>query len=68
MNEFQEIALEKLGELCRLLPEQRLGQIIYNYLLSELPNADPFFIQDKNLLNILEKNVKKIEKMLDNKN
>ena len=67
MNEFQEIALEKLGELCRLLPEQRLGQIIYNYLLANIPNYDPFFIQDKDLLNILEKNIENIKKIVDNK-
>ena len=33
MTETQELILNKLGELCRIYPQQRLGQIIYNYIL-----------------------------------
>lgn len=55
MTETQELILNKLGELCRIYPQQRLGQIIYNYILRYCPDNDPFFISDKELLKILEK-------------
>lgn len=55
MNETQELILNSLGELARLYPDQRMGQIIFNYICSNCPNNDPFFISDKELLKILEK-------------
>lgn len=55
MTETQELILNKLGELCRIYPQQRLGQIIYNYICANCPNNDPFFISDEELLKILEK-------------
>ena len=53
MTETQEIILNALAELCKKYPQQRLGQIIYNYILIHCPNADPFYIEDKKLLEIL---------------
>ena len=41
------------------MPEQRVGQIIFNYICSNCPNNDPFFISDKDLLKILEKTLDK---------
>lgn len=55
MTETQEIILNSLGTLARLYPEQRLGQIIYNYVCSQCPNDDCFYIEDEKLLEILEK-------------
>ena len=60
MTETQEIILNSLGVLCREYPQQRLGQIIYNYVLTHCPNQDPFFIRDEELLEILEKELEKI--------
>ena len=53
MTETQELILNKLGELCRIYPQQRLGQIIYNYILRYCPNNDCFFIEDTKLLELL---------------
>ena len=60
MTETQELILNKIGELCRIYPQQRLGQIIYNYILSYCPNANPFYMEDKKLLEILEQELEKI--------
>lgn len=60
MNETKELILNSLGVLAREYPQQRLGQIIYNYILTHYPNADPFYIEDKKLLEILEQELEKI--------
>lgn len=62
MNETQELILNALGELARLLPQQRMGQIIFNYICAYCPNNDPFFIEDTKLLEILENVVKEYSK------
>lgn len=59
MDETKELILNSLGVLARLFPEQRLGQIIYNYILRYCPNYDPFYIEDKKLLEILEEIIDK---------
>lgn len=59
MTETQEIILNSLGVLARLHPEQRLGQIIYNYVCSQCLNNDCFYIEDEKLLEILEKELDK---------
>lgn len=59
MNETRELILNSLGVLARLLPEQRLGQIIFNYICSKCPDNDCFFISDEELLEILEKTIDK---------
>ena len=61
MTETQELILNKLGELCRIYPQQRLGQIIYNYILRYCPSNDWFFIEDIKLLELLETIIKEIE-------
>jgi hypothetical protein len=60
MTETQELILNSIGVLCREYPQQRLGQIIYNYILTHCPNADPFYIEDEKLLEILEQELEKI--------
>jgi len=60
MTETQEIILNTLGVLCREYPQQRFGQILYNYLLANIPNGDPFYIKDTKVLEILEKELEKI--------
>ena len=55
MNETRKIILSSLEVLAKELPEQRIGQIIFNYICANCPNNDPFFISDEKLLKILEK-------------
>ena len=59
MNETRKVILNSLEVLMKEMPEQRVGQIIFNYICSNCPNNDPFFISDKNLLKILEKTLDK---------
>lgn len=59
MNEIRKVILNSLEVLVKEMPEQRVGQIIFNYICSNCPNNDPFFISDKDLLKILEKTLDK---------
>ena len=59
MNETRKVILNSLEVLMKEMPEQRVGQIIFNYICSKCPNKDPFFISDKDLLKILEKTLDK---------
>lgn len=59
MNEIRKVILNNLEVLVKEMPEQRIGQIIFNYICSNCPNNDPFFISDKDLLKILEKTLDK---------
>lgn len=59
MNETRKAILNSLEVLVKEMPEQRIGQIIFNYICSNCPNNDPFFINDKDLLKILEKTLDK---------
>ena len=59
MNETRKVILNSLEVLMKEMPEQRVGQIIFNYICSNCPNNDPFFISDKDLLKILEKKLDK---------
>ena len=62
MKETQEVILDTIAVLCRMYPEQRFGQIVYNYILTHCPNEDPFYIEDDKLLDILKKEVEKVKK------
>ena len=59
MNETRKVILNSLEVLIKEMPEQRVGQIIFNYICANGPNNDPFFISDKDLLKILEKTLDK---------
>lgn len=59
MNETRKVILNSLEVLVKEMPEQRIGQIIFNYICSKCPNNDPFFIKDEDLLKILEKTLDK---------
>ena len=59
MNETRKVILNSLEVLMKEMSEQRVGQIIFNYICSNCPNNDPFFISDKDLLKILEKTLDK---------
>ena len=57
----KKIQKEILKQLCKLVdkyPEQRFGQILYNYYLHYCPNdKDPFYVNDKKTLEILKKSI-----------
>ena len=59
MSETKELILNSLAEIAKKYPEQRMGQIIFNYICANCPNNDPFFINDEKLLEILEKIIEK---------
>lgn len=59
MNETRKVILNSLEVLMKEMPEQRVGQIIFNYICANCPNNDPFFISDEKLLEILEKTLDK---------
>lgn len=58
---IRESILKCIKELIDLFPEQRVGQIIFNYICAKCNNKDPFFIQDTNLLKILQTQVEEIK-------
>lgn len=62
MNETQELILERLGEIARMCPQQRMGQIIFNYVLINCFNHDTFYVEDEELLEIVEKELLKLKK------
>ena len=58
--------LDKFMELWELIPEQRFGQIIENYLRFE--NQDLFYIKDDIILAKLEYEIERIsDKQIDRK-
>lgn len=58
-KKIQNEIIEKLCELIERCPEQRFGQILYNYYLEYIPNdeQDPFYVNDKKSLEILTKSI-----------
>jgi hypothetical protein len=62
-NPTKKAIFKKLEELNDLIPEQRVGQMIYNYVLTQCPNNDPFYIGDKDFLNILCKATESVREL-----
>lgn len=62
-NPIKKAIFKKLEELNDLIPEQRVGQMIYNYVLTQCPNNDPFYIEDNNFLNILCKATESVKEL-----
>lgn len=57
-KKIQNKIIEKLCELIEKCPEQRFGQILYNYYLEYVNDEqDPFYVDDKKTLEILEKSI-----------
>lgn len=52
--------INKLQELMELVPEQRFGQVLYNYITSAYVNNDTFYVEDKNILDLLTSEVQEI--------
>lgn len=61
MNKTQEMILNKLGELWKLFPQERFGQLIDKYILDRCPNNNCFFIEDDEFLKLLTATVKRNE-------
>lgn len=52
--------VNKLEEINNLVPEQRFGQILYNYLTSNY-TEDTFYVQDKDILDKLTNAVEQLK-------
>lgn len=67
-NATKKAIFKKLEELNDKYPQQRVGQMLYNFILCKCPNNDPFYVEDEMLLNyILEEidNAKETQKIID---
>ena len=53
--------VNKLEELNNLVPEQRFGQILYNYFTSLYENNDTFYVEDADVLANLTSVIEEIE-------
>lgn len=52
--------LKELEKFWEQVPDWRLGQVISNFSYELMGNNDPFYMEDKDLLEILkQKNIKK---------
>ena len=58
MEETEELILNCLAELSKMFPEQRMGQLIFNFICRYCPNEDCFYIEDKKVLEHLEQCIK----------
>ena len=57
-NRIPEI-LKELEEFWKQSPDWRLGQVISNFSYELMGNNDPFYMEDKDLLEILKQKNKK---------
>lgn len=58
-NRIPEV-LKELEDFWKQVPDWRLGQVISNFSYELMGNNDPFYMEDKDLLEILkQKNEKK---------
>ena len=60
MKDTRKEILNSLEVLVKELPDQRVGQIIYNCICSKYPNGDTFYISDEKMLKLLEETINKI--------
>ena len=51
--------LKELEEFWKQVPDWRLGQVISNFSYEIMGNNDPFYLEDKDLLEILKQKNKK---------
>ena len=56
MNNTKRAILAELGKLIEYYPQQRVGQIISNYIMEETP-MDIFYIKDEDLLKVISNSV-----------
>lgn len=61
-KKIQKEIISQLRKLVDLCPEQRFGQILYNYYLQYCNNKDPFYIRDVKTLEFLQKSIDNLSK------
>lgn len=67
-KKIQNEIIKKLCELVEKCPDQRFGQILYNYYLEYVNDEqDPFYVNDKKSLEILKKCVDNLPNQCYNK-
>ncbi len=68
MSETKELILDVLAQILNEVPEQRFGQVIYNYLACHCGGNDTFYVTDESALNQLQhelENIKNLKKTID---
>ena len=53
--------VNRLEEINNLVPEQRFGQILSNYLICHYADGDIFYAQDKDILDKLTNAIEQLE-------
>ena len=67
-KKIQKEIIKKLCELVEKCPDQRFGQMLYNYYLQYVNDEkDPFYVNDKKSLEILKKCVDNLPNQCYNK-
>lgn len=67
-KKIQNEIIKKLCELVKKCPDQRFGQILYNYYLEYVnEEQDPFYVNDKKSLEILKKCIDNLPNQCYNK-
>ena len=61
MIDMKNEIINKLLELMELVPEQRFGQVLYNYVTHIYVNNDTFYVDDKDILDLLTNELENIK-------
>lgn len=68
MNKTKKEIFKKLEKLNNKYPQQRVGQMLYNYILIKCPDKDPFYVEDETFLKFIDEalsNAEDIQKIID---
>lgn len=63
MSEIKEEILDVLAQICNIVPEQRFGQILFNYCTRFSRDNDTFYVYDETLLKTLKLELKKLKEV-----
>lgn len=62
MSETKEEILDVLAQILNIVPNQRFGQVLYNYFTRFSLNNDTFNVDDKVALQLLKHELEKLKK------
>lgn len=62
MNETKEEILDVLAQILNIVPNQRFGQVLYNYFTHFSLNNDTFNVDDKVALQLLKHELENLKK------
>lgn len=61
-NDIKKEIFDKFYKLSKLLPEQRVGQLFFNYIAVYCKGNDTFHLTDKKMLEYLNRTIEDIER------